>query len=144
MNTVLTVGAVYVNHTMAVRKKIGMMTMGYRHKKVSQPARRRCPRVPGCRNFHPCGEHPQGWAGSTSEPLPTNWSALVLQTRRDYQDRCAKCGKLCPPPYGNCDHIVGRARGGGHERSNRQWLCLSCHQSKTKRESKDGRRKRRF
>ena len=107
-----------------------------RKKSQGQNAPRRCAK-PDCRKIQPCPLHPQGWASSKSEPLPSNWGRLVSKTRREYGGKCGKCGVACWTT-GSCDHIIPRSKGGGHDRSNRMWLCSDCHSIKSRRESKDG------
>src|SRR5678809_214722 len=118
--------------------------MGTKKPEKNQTAPRRCAK-PDCRKLQPCPLHPQGWASSNSEPLPSNWGRLVRETRVEYEGKCGKCGAYCNEK-GSCDHIIPRSRGGGHERSNRMWLCPRCHSIKSRRESKDGirRKSRRF
>lgn len=98
-------------------------------------APKRCSRL-GCKALAPCPEHPRGWAGHQSVPLPSNWKQLVKRVLA--RQRCAYCGA----PGTEVDHIVNRAEGGGDDISNLQLLCSVCHTQKTQEESKRGNKRR--
>ena len=45
---------------------------------------------------------------------------------------CQSCGRLTAD--GEVDHIIPLHLGGQESSSNRQWLCVECHESKSKGE----------
>jgi 5-methylcytosine-specific restriction protein A len=82
------------------------------------------------------------WAGSTSrDDLPPDWSQRRDATRKRAGGRCEgrDHGIRCRNLGTDCDHITPRWLGGTHDLTNLQWLCTSCHKSKTAREAAQAR-----
>lgn len=48
---------------------------------------------------------------------------------------CKRCGRVTAK--GQVDHIVPLHLGGQESDSNRQWLCIRCHDIKSKKEEKN-------
>ena len=65
------------------------------------------------------------------------WRRLVEAVKRRDQYVCQACGRLTDE--GECDHIVPTSKGGKSEVGNLQWLCVECHDSKTRREALEAR-----
>lgn len=64
------------------------------------------------------------------------WRRLVEQVKLRDQYTCRNCGLVTE--QGECDHIVPQAEGGSDDMVNLQWLCIPCHEAKTKAESARG------
>ncbi len=86
-----------------------------------------------------------GWKDSDRrDRLPSNWGALVAETRRRAKGRCQwtlPSGKRCPRDGTDCDHKVP---GDDHRQSNLAWLCSEHHLRKSSKEgnaAKYGRKK---
>ncbi|WP_209624827.1 HNH endonuclease signature motif containing protein [Saccharothrix coeruleofusca] len=82
------------------------------------------------------------WADSTSrDDLPPDWPQRRAATRRRAGGRCEGRvrGHRCPNPGTDCDHRIPRWRGGTHDLGNLQWLCPTCHATKTQREAQQAR-----
>src|SRR5574338_20728 len=104
-------------------------------RKPPRPAPRRCAKA-GCPERQPCprpGHNTKQW-GNTEyyTPIPKRDKDEVI---RQSGGICRKCGRRAP---GQVDHIVNVARGGKNEMSNYQYLCIPCHDEKTRREIKYG------
>jgi 5-methylcytosine-specific restriction protein A len=48
---------------------------------------------------------------------------------------CRTCGRATDKREGEVDHRTPLALGGSDDASNLQWLCIECHQLKTKNEN---------
>lgn len=64
------------------------------------------------------------------------WRRLVEQVKLRDQYTCRACGLVTE--QGHCDHIVPRAEGGSDDMVNLQWLCIPCHDAKTREEAARG------
>lgn len=64
------------------------------------------------------------------------WRRLVEQVKLRDQYMCRCCALVTE--QGECDHIVPQAEGGSDDMVNLQWLCIPCHEAKTKAESARG------
>lgn len=82
------------------------------------------------------------------EPLPGDWKKRRRYVRARAGERCEGIveGSRCREAGAYCDHIIntrspeGRAMGDAvHSTSNLQWLCKSCHDTKTQQEARAGR-----
>jgi len=97
--------------------------------------RRPCP-APRCPNLEPCPEHARrAWQTSTrAARLPANWRKLTRIVKARAHATCERCGR--PAPDGECDHVQ---RGDDHRLDNLQWLCRTCHRTKTLAEARQAR-----
>ncbi len=58
-----------------------------------------------------------------------------IALRAGYQ--CEICGRVTGPTYGVVDHNQPLHLGGAENDENRQWICGTCHDKKTKQEQRD-------
>jgi 5-methylcytosine-specific restriction enzyme A len=92
-----------------------------------------------------CPEHtPRAWRKRNPEaPSPYAspiWKRLRAEARARAGSRCERCGG----PGSQADHVTALALGGEFaDPSNVQWLCRSCHASKTGADAKEARRRMR-
>lgn len=64
------------------------------------------------------------------------WRRLVEQVKLRDQYTCRACGLVTE--QGECDHIFPQAEGGNDDMVNLQWLCIPCHEVKTRAEAARG------
>ena len=101
---------------------------------------------PGCRNLSTngyCDLHKTERGPWASRNKPKRLRGRRSQDRRKRIAekagyKCSICGKVTVK--GIADHIVPLAEGGEDTEENMQWLGHECHEAKTKRESKRGKR----
>ena len=108
-------------------------------KRPAKPAPRRCAKA-DCNLRQPCPKHyNKEWSNTDYyTPIPQKDKDEV---RRQAHGICRKCGGVANP--GAVDHIVNVASGGKNDMSNYQLLCKRCHDVKSQREAKDGRKRKR-
>jgi 5-methylcytosine-specific restriction protein A len=64
------------------------------------------------------------------------WRRLVEQVKLRDQYTCRCCGRITE--QGQCDHVIPTAEGGSDDLTNLQWLCIPCHETKSKAEAARG------
>jgi 5-methylcytosine-specific restriction protein A len=86
-----------------------------------------------------CNAHAvEAWAGRTWADNP--WSTPEGQRLRRLVIKEEPNCRLCGSPTTAVDHIVARARGGTHDRSNLRGLCTPCRRAKDAKDATEGRR----
>lgn len=104
-------------------------------------------RQPGCpsliRGGGWCDAHkPAAWASTTTSAASRGYGPQWRRLRAIVLDRdpvCKGCGKAASM---HVDHVVPKARGGTDAIQNLQGLCERCHQAKTARDARNGKRLR--
>lgn len=72
------------------------------------------------------------WDGKRNRERPRGWAKLRKTAGQRANWRCEECGIDIDLRAGRCDHIIAWADGGSDELDNLQWLCISCHNYKSR------------
>jgi len=104
----------------------------------------RCPKTSIERHGY-CEDHAykhQSWSQSGKGRGGRPWRRIRDQVRQRANNLCEEHARQGLVVAGDCcDHIIPEAEGGTSILSNLQWLCVECHNKKTKEEAKRGNRR---
>lgn len=82
-------------------------------------------------------------SGGPSRTSTAAWRAVRRLARKVLPYVCARCGIDGRDVRLELDHVVPAAEGGADDIGNTQWLCLACHNLKTRAEARRGQDRRR-